>query len=240
MSKRKIGAGLGLAAMVVVLWASMASAHVTIQPPTATQGGYPAFAFRVPSEKDVPTVKLRVKFPDDHPFAAARVKPVPGWTADIKTKTLTTPIKTDDGEMKEAVDTIEWTGGSIAPDEFQEFEVALGPMPTDTTSLTFPAIQTYADGSEVAWIDPPGSSDEAAHPAPTLTLTAAAATGTDDHGMGTTAPAASSDHETAAATASTTTTSSSNVIGWVGVGLGAVALVVALVAVARSGKASTD
>ena len=32
-----------------------------------------------------------------------------------------------------------------------------GPMPSDVTSLSFPAIQTYSSGEEVSWIDQPTS-----------------------------------------------------------------------------------
>jgi hypothetical protein len=44
-------------------------------------------------------------------------------------------------------------------------------MPTDVISLAFPAIQTYASGEEVAWIDPVvEGAEEPEHPAPSVAL----------------------------------------------------------------------
>ena len=54
------------------------------------------------------------------------------------------------------VDTITWTATGdtqIAPGEFQLFWISAGQMPTDVDELTFPAVQTYSSGEEVAWID---------------------------------------------------------------------------------------
>ncbi|QUQ63177.1 DUF1775 domain-containing protein [Kutzneria sp. CA-103260] len=151
-----------------------AYAHVTAQPGTATQGSYTKIAFRVPNEEDkASTVKLEVTFPTDHPIASVEVKDVPGWTAQIDKSTLATPLKSDDGPITEAVSKITWSGGSLAPDHFAEFEVSMGPLPTDTDKLVFKAVQTYDNGDVVRWIDtsaPGGAEPE--HPAPTVQLTA--------------------------------------------------------------------
>jgi uncharacterized protein YcnI len=127
----------------------------------------------VPNERDnASTTSLAVQLPTDHPLASVSVRPVPGWTADVEQATLPTPVKTDDGEVTEAASTITWTGGSIGPGEFQEFDISVGPLPDDVDSLTFPAVQTYSNGEVVRWIDlaQPGQA-EPEHPAPTLTLT---------------------------------------------------------------------
>lgn len=151
-----------------------AYAHVTAQPSTATQGSYTKIAFRVPNEQDkASTVKLEVTFPTDHPIASVEVKDVPGWTAQIDKATLATPLKSDDGPITEAVSKITWSGGSLGPDHFAEFEVSMGPLPTDTDKLVFKAVQTYDNGDVVRWIDtsaPGGAEPE--HPAPTVQLTA--------------------------------------------------------------------
>ncbi len=46
-----------------------ASAHVTVQGPGATQGGFTKLTFRVPTEKDVATTKIEIAFPVDTPIA---------------------------------------------------------------------------------------------------------------------------------------------------------------------------
>src|SRR5690349_1089157 len=80
MSHRRIGAAVGAVAVALVATAGPALAHVTVQGPGATQGGYSKVTFRVPTEKDVPTVKIQVVFPTDAPLANAGVKPHEGWT----------------------------------------------------------------------------------------------------------------------------------------------------------------
>ncbi|MFC4148693.1 YcnI family protein, partial [Micromonospora mangrovi] len=91
-----------------------------------------------------------------------------------ETTKLATPIKTDDGEITEAVTKITWTAGpgaAIKPHQFQEFDVSLGPLPK-TGQVVFKALQTYSNGDIVRWIDEPAAGQEPEHPAPVLTLTA--------------------------------------------------------------------
>ena len=155
-----------------------ADAHVTVNPNTATPGGYTKVTFRVPNETDnTDTTKLEVAFPADQPIASVSVKPVPGWTATPTKSKLATPLKTHDHEITEAVSRIVWTadaGAAIKPGQFQEFDVSLGPLPA-SGQLVFKALQTYSDGTVVRWIDEPSSDGtEPEHPAPVLKLAAAA------------------------------------------------------------------
>ncbi|MDQ6938249.1 MAG: YcnI family protein [Actinomycetota bacterium] len=76
----------------------MASAHVTVVAPGATQGGYAVLTFRVPTESDTAsTTGLKVQLPPDQPLASASVQPKPGWAMKVTKRKLDTPIKTDDG-----------------------------------------------------------------------------------------------------------------------------------------------
>ncbi|OIV38461.1 hypothetical protein BIV57_05510 [Mangrovactinospora gilvigrisea] len=169
----------GAAAGVAVLGLAVpASAHVTVNPSSAPQGSYSTLAFKVPNEKDnADTVKVEVYFPTDHPLASVSVQPVPGWTATVQKTTLKTPIKTDDGTVTQAVSKVTWSGGKIAPNQFQQFTVSAGPLPSDAKSLTFKALQTYSDqgGKDVVrWIEPAQAGrPEPQNPAPVLTLTPA-------------------------------------------------------------------
>lgn len=148
-----------------------ASAHVTVTPNTAAPGGYARMAFNVPNEKpNASTVKLEVVLPTDHPIVSVSVQPVPGWTATAQKSKLPQPVQTDDGQVTEAVTSIVWQGGQVQPGQFQQFLVSFGPLPKDTPSLVFKALQTYSDGSVVRWIDVPGGAGEPEHPAPTLSL----------------------------------------------------------------------
>jgi uncharacterized protein YcnI len=168
-----------------------ALAHVTINPGTAEQGGFTKVAFRVPNERDdASTVKIEVSFPTDHPLAFVSVKPVPGWDVKVTEGKLPKPVKTEYGELKDAVTTVVWSGGKIGKGEFQEFEVSMGQLPKDTDELAFPTKQTYSGGEVVNWADPPkADGTEAEHPAPTLKLTPASAE-SDEHHSDAAAPSA--------------------------------------------------
>jgi uncharacterized protein YcnI len=192
-----------LAGATVLLAAVPAFAHVTVQPNTAAKGGYTTVAFKVPNERDgASTVKIEVNLPTDHPIASVSLQPVPGWTAKVTTSKLTTPIKTDDGTIDQAVSKIVWSGGQIAPGQFQQFPVSFGPLPSDAASLSFKTLQTYSNGEVVRWIEiPQDGQSEPQNPAPTLKLTApadeGAATATAT-ATGTPAPAPASDGKGAA------------------------------------------
>jgi len=187
---KRMLAGAAVAVLGVGLWSAQASAHVTINSlGTVTQGSFAKFGLSVPNERDdAGTVKLKVQFPQDHPLAFVSVQGMPGWDIVTATRKLDTPIDVEGTSIGEVVDTITWTATGdtqIEPGQFELFWVSAGPMPSDVTSLTFPAIQTYSSGEEVSWIDQPTSDGaEPEHPAPTLQLVAA--TGDD-------AAAASSD-----------------------------------------------
>lgn len=177
----------------VLLFAIPAFAHITITPSSAQPGSTIVLTFHVPNEEaKAYTTKVDVQIPTDHPIAQLLVQPVPGWTSSVKTVTLAKPLVTDDGQFTQAVSEVIWSGGKIAPGQFQDFSLSADPLPQGVSQLTFKAIQTYSNGDVVRWIDvsQPGQ-PEPDHPAPVLTLTAGAA-GTGSGGTaGTTAPPAS-------------------------------------------------
>jgi uncharacterized protein YcnI len=188
---RRITAVGALCVLALVTLAGAASAHVTANPGTAKQGGYTKISFRVPNERDTAsTTQLEINFPTDHPIASVETRAVPEWTPTVQKVKLDKPIKTDDGEISEVISKITWTGGKIPPGSFEEFDVSMGPLPTDTDELVFKALQTYDNGEVVRWIDPPPAEGAAEpdHPAPVVKLTpvnptqtaGTAATGTGD------------------------------------------------------------
>jgi uncharacterized protein YcnI len=228
-------AAAAVGALAALLVAGPAAAHVTVNPDTAPAGGYVEVSFRVPSESDTAsTTKVQVYLPTDHPIASVGLKPIPGWTGRAQTTKLAKPIKTDDGEVDAAVSTITWQGGSLAPGQFQDFDVTLGPLPTGTEELIFKAIQTYSDGSVVRWIDlqAPGAA-EPDHPAPVLHLTSA---GSDTSGTGLTAGATPAAAPSSTAAGSDTT---ARLLGGAGLAVGVIGLLSAVVAIRRRGETST-
>jgi uncharacterized protein len=160
-------------ALFAVAAPAVADAHVTLQPNTATAGAYTRLDVRVPNEKDdQSTNKIEVQFPDG--FASASYEPTPGWDVKVTKRKLATPVKTDDGEITEGVDTITWTAKSkadaIPPGAFQDFGLSVK-LPDDPAALTFKALQTYSGGDIVRWI---GAKDSDT-PAPIVTTTSEAA-----------------------------------------------------------------
>ncbi|MET0425623.1 MAG: YcnI family protein [Actinoplanes sp.] len=208
--------------------ASPAAAHVTVNPGTATPGGYTKVTFRVPNESDsTDTTKVEVNLPADQPIASVSLKPVTGWTAVAVKSKLATPIKAHDSEITEAVSKITWTaqaGAAIKPGQFQEFDVSLGPLP-EADQMIFKALQTYSDGTVVRWIDEPTTDGtEPEKPAPVLKLAAAA-------------PAAVAATEAPVLTPGATE-DNSNTLGIIGLAAGILALLIAGYALLRTGRAA--
>ena len=145
-----------------------AGAHVTVQPNEAEASAFVVENVRVPNEQDnASTNKVSVQFPDG--FAEVSFQPVPGWKVDVKKSKLAEPITTDEGDkLTEQVSEVTWSGGEIAPGEFQDFPLSLQ-MPEEPQTLTFKATQAYDNGDVVRWIGPP----DAEEPAPQVKVVAA-------------------------------------------------------------------
>ena len=228
----------GTAASLLLL-ASPAFAHVTVHSAEATSGGHDAeITFRVPNERaPASTTKVEVHLPTDKPFAGVFAAPKAGWKVVVSSVKLTTPIVTDDGTIDTAVSTIIWTatGGGTGPGQYDDFDIAVGQLPK-TESVTFKVLQSYSDGTVVRWIEEkaPGSTQDPEHPAPQLSLAAPL-----DSGANTTTTAGSSAAPTVIAEALPAVTtkaaddSSATKIAVAGLGVGGVALLLALVALGR-------
>jgi uncharacterized protein len=106
----------------------------------------------VPNETDdADTTKVSVQLPPGIEFAS--VAPPPGWTADVK-------------KSGKEVTQLDFSGGTLPPDQFIEFPVSLQVPGKAGDTLTFKAVQTYSDGEVVRWIGGP----DAEEPAPTITV----------------------------------------------------------------------
>ncbi|MFS8103285.1 YcnI family protein [Lentzea alba] len=165
---------LVLAAFVMLLFPSTASAHVTVSPGTAEPGGYARVVFRVPNERaDASTTRLEVSFPSDHRFSSVSVQPVPGWTATTRKEKSDSPAGAGEHGSGEVVTGIVWEGGTVQAGQFQEFPVSMGKLPQKDTKLVFKAVQTYSSGEVVRWIDVQQDGGlRPEHPAPVLSVAA--------------------------------------------------------------------
>ena len=201
-----------------------ASAHVTVDPPTASKGGYGTFRIKVPSHDDVQnTVKVELEIPQDHPITSVQVAPTPGWTYTLEKTTLDQPADNHGSEITEVVSKITWEGGQIKPNEFEEFRIGLGPLPDDVDTLTLKTIQTYDGGKVAKWIEEAVDGEEPESPAPVITLLSV---DDADH-------SATSDSEKKETAQDDDEDSDSNALVFVGIGLGAVALLAGIGALVK-------
>ncbi|MET7730739.1 YcnI family protein [Streptomyces sp. NPDC005402] len=224
---RRAGLGTALAACAVLTAAGVASAHVTVHPDSYVKGATDgALTFRVPDESDTAsTTKVQLFLPADHPLLGVLVSPHDGWTAKVTDTRLRTPVKTDDGTITDAVSEITWTGGRIAPGQYEDFDVAFGQLPDDTATLPFKTLQTYSDGKVVRWIEEAARGDEEPeNPAPVLKLTS---------GTGTSAAVKTS----AATSTASASDSTARGLGVAGLVVGVLGLAAGAFAVVRSRRA---
>lgn len=162
-----IAAAVGVGMLVC---AGTASAHVRVSADGAAPGEWTMLTFRVPNESETGslTTQLSVVMPAG---TSAGTEGMAGWTA-----------KLDRDVAAGTVRSVTWTaapGTGIAADQFALFRVSLQLPKTDTVS--FPATQTYADGTVVKWDQAPlPNGGEPEHPAPTLALKAAQAPSPSD------------------------------------------------------------
>lgn len=226
LAPRRLLAAAALGLLVTVTNAGFASAHVHVSSADAVQGGYTMLTFRVPTESDTAsTVKVSVTLPKDTPIVYAGTQPTAGWSAKVATQKLTTPVKTDDGEVDTYVSQVTWTADKVSdgikPGEFQLFNLSIGPLPKQA-QLNLPVLQSYSDGSEVNWNQVSSGSTEPEHPAPVLDI----------------ASASTSSSASASAMSETMdmshTSSSTSATGVVGIVMGGLALVLAAIALLRT------
>jgi uncharacterized protein YcnI len=154
----------GAAAVTLYLPAGTALAwgHVHVSSDNAVRGDTAIVTFQVPNESNTgaATTALTVSLPN---VTSARTEAMPGWTA-----------KLDRDAASGTVRSVTWTAapnGGIQADQFALFRISVQLPDADTVS--FPATQTYSDGSVVKWDQPPPpGGGEPERPAPMLTLAA--------------------------------------------------------------------
>lgn len=225
---RRLGVGtlaLGAATLLAIAAPLSASAHVSLEENTAAPGTFTTLTFRVPNETadGASTTKLTVTLPSGTSLlSSVSYIPVPGWTAELVTSKLATPVTHGDSTITEAVTQVVWSaepGSGYGPGSQGIFKLFVGPIP-EVGQVKLPVDQGYSDGTVVSWNGSPTSE----HPAPVLYV--------DDK------PVADDDPDSApVATVATTAGQGSaaqpdaiaRVLGGAGLLLGAVAVVIAIV-----------
>lgn len=161
-----------LAAVAGIASASQAFAHITLETQQAAIGGGYKAVFRVPHGcKGQATTSVHIQIPEG--VINAKPQPKAGWTLEkVKGKYATT-YKPYGHAVSEGVKEVEWKGGNLPDDEYDEFVISAylaDTLPTNTV-LYFPTVQTCVDGSVTRWIEiPKEGQTEPEDPAPGLKL----------------------------------------------------------------------
>ncbi len=145
MNKKRYAIGALLSTITFVALTSVASAHSTVTPSQTFTAKNETYAISVPTEKEVPTIAVRLLVPAELDRVTPLVKP--GWRISI----------TKDAAGK--VTQITWTGGSIPAGQKDLFQFSAR-APQQPTTLVWKVYQTYQGGEIVAWDQDPNTPKE--------------------------------------------------------------------------------
>lgn len=228
---------------LVGLWAGTAAAHVTVSPGEASAGGYTVLTFSVPHGcEELATTQVKIQMPEAIPQVTPTVNP--NWDVEKVMETLDEPLEAGHGEeITERVSEVVYTAKTPLPDGLRDtFELSLQMPDTPGETLYFPVVQ-LCDGGEAAWIELPadGETDEELdYPAPAVVVGEAEGDGhgasdaTDDADAAEAELAADTDGADAAASDSDDDSGSSNALAIVALMVGAVALAIGGLGLART------
>lgn len=172
-------------AAALLVSAPSAQAHVNLERPEAPRGKSYKAVLKVPHGCDgTATHTVRVEIPEG--FIGVKPMPKPGWTI----KTVRGPYAQTygyyHGPIKEGVREIEWSGGELPDDHYDEF-VAAGFLARELepgAKLYFKVVQVCAKGEE-RWVDVPGDGvDPHDLKAPAAVLRIAVDAGEEKHAHG--------------------------------------------------------
>lgn len=159
--------------------AAPALAHVGLEAPEAARGKSYKAVLKVPHGcEGSPTHTVRVEIPEG--FIGAKPMPKAGWQVKTVKGAYARSYGYYHGPLAEGVKEIEWSGGSL-PDDFYDEFVAAGYVAKEVEqdALYFKVVQV-CDKGELAWNEvPQGGANPHSLKAPAAVLRIAAA---DDHG----------------------------------------------------------
>ncbi|MDB4871354.1 MAG: nuclear export factor [Gemmatimonadales bacterium] len=135
---RRTAGQVGRLLIALFLISSVAWARAVVFPRTSAPGAFEKYSLRVVNERDVPTIRVEIRFPEA--LQVISFGDVPGWKVQI--------LRDSAQRIRGAV----WTG-ALEKQHFVEFPF-LALNPKDSTSLSWPTYQTYQGGEIVEWTSP--------------------------------------------------------------------------------------
>ncbi len=127
--------------VLTALICGAALAHATVKTDAggseSLAGKYETYRLQVPTEKDIPTVRVRLVLPEG--VQVSSFMPVPGFVRSVER------------DAQGHVSAVSWAG-RIQPEEFQRFLFSVR-NPAEAATLAWTVEQTYQDGTVVHWDD---------------------------------------------------------------------------------------
>lgn len=200
------------AAAGLLLFAAVASAHVTVSPAMSGTGAWETYTLKVPSEKDSPTVQVDLRIPEGASFK--QYEATPGWEVTVEGNKVSWKA----------------TGEGILAGQFQRFYFTVQ-NPASAATLAWDAYQHYADGTLVQWSGDEGS--ETPHSVTEIMETASDGDhghGSMDMGSGMDMDMDMSDHDMSG---SSNDKSSSSAVSYIALIVAGLSLLVAFISVFR-------
>lgn len=143
-------------AALLLLTATPAFAHVSFEKPEAARGKSYKAVLKIPHGCDgLPTHTVRVDIPEG--FIGAKAMPKAGWTIKTTRGAYAQSYGYYHGPISEGVKQIEWSGGEL-PDEFYDEFVAAGFVAKELKdeALYFKVVQ-LCDKGELSWSEIPAA-----------------------------------------------------------------------------------
>jgi len=157
-----------------LVYAQIASAHITLDQPSATAGSYQKLTFKVGHGCDgSATNVIKISIPES--VAGAKPMPKAGWLLITKVEPLKTPYTSHGKTITSDVREIIWTGGPLPDAYYDEFSIHVK-LPDTPGKLYFNVVQQCEKGN-LAWIEIPQEGKDKAslrYPAPSMDITPAA------------------------------------------------------------------
>ncbi|WP_374946330.1 YcnI family protein [Agreia sp.] len=232
--------GLGLGLLLAVAVPLSASAHVSVTPAATAAGSYTVLTFAVPHGCDgSATTSIAIDIPESILSVTPTINP--NWDVAKVMTPLATPATNAHGEATtERVGQVVYTAKTALADGYRDTFALSLQLPADAagTNLDFPVLQSCETGS-TNWNEIPAEGadeDSVEHPAPSIAVTDAVET--EGHGN----PAGAVDTASSDASGSDASGSASGssddvlarVLGIGGLVVGAVGVVIAVVATRRA------
>lgn len=158
----------------VLVTASAAAAHVTVNSDSEQAGSYAVLTFSVPHGcGEAATKEVAIQIPE----GVTGVTPTlaPGWEVEKVTETLDEPF--DDGhggQITERVAEVVYSTGDPLPDGIRgAFELSVKLPDAAGETLFFPTLQTCVEDAEAAWVQMPADGEDSHDlelPAPSVEL----------------------------------------------------------------------